>query len=53
MSVTSESICAKYLLANSLVKLAHVRLTDHLDMTIAVDSEVKPQTKHTHKTLEI
>ena len=31
-------------LVNCLVKLI-VRLTDHLDMTIAVDLKVKPQTK--------
>ena len=27
-----------------------VRLTDHLSMTIAVDWDVKPQTKQTNKT---
>ena len=36
-------------LINCLIKLAQeknvVRLTDHLDMTIAVDWGVKPQTK--------
>ena len=46
-SVTSENMCTK------LVKLVQVRLTDRLDMTIAVDCDVKPQTKQTHKTLEV
>ena len=46
LSVTRKSLCTKY----CLVKLAQekvtvVRLTDRLNMTIAVDWEVKPQTK--------
>ena len=27
-----------------------IRLTDHLDMTIAVDLDIKPQTKQTKNT---
>ena len=46
LSVTSESMCTMYWL--TACKLAHeksvVRLTDRLDMTIAVDWDVKPQT---------
>ena len=46
LSATSESMCMEYWLA-TLSKLVHgkcvVGLTDNLDMTIAVDWEVKPQ----------
>ena len=50
LSVTSKSMCTKYnVLLNPLVKLAEensvLRLTDDLDMTIAVDWDIKPQTK--------
>ena len=44
LSVTSESICTEYwywLTCPGSV----VRLTNHLDMTIAVDWDIKPQTK--------
>ena len=48
LSVKNESFCAKYWLT-AKSKLAHeksmVWLTDHLNITIAVDWEVKPQTK--------
>ena len=46
--VTSERMCTKYwLTAQSELALEKsvVRLTDHLDMTIAVDWDVKQKTK--------
>ena len=47
LSVTSESMCTKYWLTvyESLPRKSLVRLTDHLNMTKAVDWEVKAQTK--------
>ena len=48
LSVTSKSMCTKYWLTTKS-KLAQeksvVRLTNHLNMTIAVDFDGKPQTK--------
>ena len=43
---------AHEVLVKRLFKLIEVRLTDCLDMTIAVDWDVTPQTKQIHKTLE-
>ena len=49
MSVTSESMCAKYCMvkppSQACPEKSVIRLNDHLYMTIAVDWDVKPQTK--------
>ena len=45
-------MCMNEALVNGFVKFAQeksvVRLTNHLDLTIAVDLDVKPQTKQKH-----
>ena len=54
LSVSSVSMCTEYWLASQSIKLAQeksvVRLTDCLNMTIAVDLDVnhKPNTKNDH-----
>ena len=61
LSADSRRVVVSYMqkyvqevLVNCLVKLAQeknvVRLTDHSDITIAVDMHVKNQTKQTNKT---
>ena len=51
LSVTSESMCRKWLTATlSLLRnKSVVRLTDCLDMAVAVDWDIKPQTKQTNR----
>ena len=44
LSVTIESMCMKYWLT-SLPRKSVVRLTDHLDITIDIDWDIKPQTE--------
>ena len=43
LSVTSKSMCTEYWLT-AYSRKSVVRLTDHLDMTITVDRDIKPQT---------
>ena len=40
-------------LSKLVLEKSVVRLTDHLDMTIAVDWGIKPQTKQTNKQLKV
>ena len=53
LSVTDERMCTIKVLVNciglSLPRKSVVRLTDHLDMTIVVDRDVKQTNKQTNK----
>ena len=45
LSITSKSMCTEYW-SKLAQEISEVRSTNHLDMTMAVDWDVKPQTKH-------
>ena len=50
LSVTSKSFCTEYwVTVKGLPRKSVVRLTDQLNMTIAVDWDIKPQTNQTNK----